>query len=94
VTHTPGPWKQGKSGGEIVSDSSQGIEYEGPWAEELLQDYGGYVVAETVALCNQAIIIAAPDLLAMLERALDALTEDFCDLYREGMEVMRKAKGE
>lgn len=63
--HTPGPWRVGKAGGAVVTDTPPA------WVKEpaTLDDcevvfYGGYVIAESIAPCDQTLIAAAPDLLA------------------------------
>ncbi|OGO45133.1 MAG: hypothetical protein A2W34_04050 [Chloroflexi bacterium RBG_16_64_32] len=64
--HTLGPWRIGAHGG-IVADVpiADGVE-----GTEDTTFYGGYLICETVAPCNQPLIAAAPDLLAALERLL------------------------
>ena len=66
---TPGPWRIGAHGG-IVADVpiADGVE-----GTEDTTFYGGYLICETVAPCNQPLIAAAPDLLAALEAEHEAL---------------------
>lgn len=72
--HTPGPWMKGKAGDSIVSDNP--VE-SGPPGCDVLEYYGGHLIAESVASCNQDLIYAAPDLLI----ALEDLAEDIADRF-------------
>ena len=68
---TPGPWRDGKYCGAIVSDSP----IEGYTQDEgSVKFYGGYVVCESVAACNMSAIIAVPIMLAAL-RAIEFETD-------------------
>jgi hypothetical protein len=64
LKHTPGPWREGKNYGAVVSDSP--IEG-GPLGADDVEHYGGYLICESVAKCNNPIIAAAPDMLAALK---------------------------
>ena len=100
ATHTPGPWRIGSHGG-IVADFpiAHGVKGTDDTAY-----YGGYLICETVAPCNQPLIAAAPDLLAALERAEEALwpsvegeTEESChpqiwDAYHGALAAIAKAR--
>jgi len=63
ATHTPRPWRVGKAGGIVADAPIDG----GVQGTEDTAFYGGYLICETVAPCNRALIAAAPDLLAALE---------------------------
>jgi hypothetical protein len=68
--NTPGPYRVGKPGGSIVSDHP--VE-NGASGHDDVEYYGGYLVAETVAPCNQPLLSAAPDLLTVASAASHAL---------------------
>jgi hypothetical protein len=60
MSHTPGPWREGKWGGSVVTDTPpdrMGYVYEILW-------YGGYVICESASRTDISVISAAPDLLA------------------------------
>jgi hypothetical protein len=79
--HTPGPWRRGKASDSIVSD--QPVQ-DGPGGPDCVEYYGGHLIAESVALCNQPVLIAAPDLLETLRMVRDA--DDDC--RRDGLQVI------
>lgn len=79
---TAGPWRRAVGEidyGAVVADTSPRLPPE--TAERAFYDareveaYGGYVIAESIAPQNLAIIAASPDLLAACEMALEALRE-------------------
>lgn len=80
MKHTPKPWADGGPADSIVSQSNEGLApYTHTYSEECLAYYGGYVIAESVAPCNKAVLKAAPDLLIACELAkslLEALRID------------------
>lgn len=55
---TPGPWRFGKTGDSIVSDSAQGLNVHGVGDLDQLDYYGGNLIAESVTRANAARIIA------------------------------------
>lgn len=65
--HTKGPWRRGKNGG-IVADHP--IE-DGVRGTDDVVYYGGHLIAETVAEVNASLLIAAPDMLALLRELID-----------------------
>ena len=67
AVHTPGPWREGKWGGSVVSDTPI---QEGVPGSEDVDYYGGYLIGDSIAVCNRPIIIAAPDMLAALTELL------------------------
>lgn len=72
--HTPGPWRKGIPLGSIISDHRIFFDSITRFSEsELLKDYGGYLVCESVAYQNENIIIAAPDMLIVLRDTLKLL---------------------
>lgn len=54
--HTPGPWRRGNACNSIVADEPTG-EIGG---SDVVEYYGGHLVAESVADRNIPIIVAAP----------------------------------
>lgn len=75
--HTPGPWKKGKTADSIVSDSNEGI---GQLHDtDTVEFYGGFVVAESVASCNEGLIMLAPDMKQWLEKI--AIVNCTCDSW-------------
>lgn len=91
--NTPGPWRAGKAGDQIVADVP--IE-NGPGGSDSVDYYGGYLVAESVAPCNQPLIAAAPDLLASCKELREALAAsmrvlDAANLQDAFLEAMHAA---
>lgn len=73
--HTPAPWEY-KNHGVVTQTPDKQVEYhDTPWvkAETLLQDYGGYLVCETVTEANGHLIAAAPELLSAIDALLSAI---------------------
>ncbi len=97
MTHTPGPWREGKTADAIVADSPEGLPpYSYP---EVLEHYGGYVVAESVAPCNKPLIMAAPDLLEACKAVLqyvddhDSVVGAWGEIYEMLQKAVAKAEG-
>lgn len=91
--HTPGPWKAKKSsGGKYIAISGSASDYFVDLDCEVDSDDKDQEIAEA----NAALIAAAPDLLAALERATLLLTEigQTPIPVHEFREVIAKAKGE
>jgi hypothetical protein len=65
MSHTPGPWREGKNYGSVVADHP--IEG-GIMGSDDVEAYGGYLIAESIARCNNPIIAAAPLMLALLKK--------------------------
>lgn len=61
TNHTRGPWRIGKCYGAVVADVpvNAGLDNDHPEA------YGGHLIAESVAVCNQPLIATAPELLEL-----------------------------
>lgn len=59
ATHTPGPWRIGKSYGAVVADHP----VPGVRGSDDVKAYGGHMVGESIARQNLALIAAAPELL-------------------------------
>lgn len=72
--HFPGPWIDSPEASDaIVAPNAQ------PRYQHEIKDYGGVLVAESIAPCNKPVIRRAPSMLALLEKALpiiDAEAED------------------
>ena len=97
--HTPGPWRKGKTMDSIVGDDPTARE-SGTGHEEI-EYYGGFCVAESVLPRNQALIIAAPELLEALEAChaciVSMMPHEPCDLPPAALQAIAaiaKAKGE
>lgn len=86
LLHTPGPWREGKNCGAIVADTAEGLSVNGTYCDESKEYYGGYLIAETVASANKALIIEAPELLKSLEEMTAFAINERASLY-SGMEV-------
>lgn len=69
--HYPAPWIDGKPSDAIVAKYPP----EGYDNTQLIEDYGGYLIAETVAPCNKPLIKAAPDMYAKLVEVERVITE-------------------
>jgi len=63
--HTPGPWRVGRNGGCVVSDTPSENAIPGSDAVEY---YGGHLIGESITKANAAFIAAAPETAAELER--------------------------
>lgn len=59
--HTPGPWRQGRTGGCVVADSEHATHKDQEY-------YGGNLVCESIHSPNIPIICAAPELLTLLRQ--------------------------
>ena len=69
--HFPGPWIDSpKASDAIVAPNAQ------PGYGHEINDYGGVLVAESIASCNKPIIRRAPSMLALLEKALPIIEEE------------------
>lgn len=73
--YTPGPWRPGKNGGEVVSDHplpgyiERGINS----GHDHVSYYGGYLIAESIwRKEDRDLIAAAPELLDALKNLLSA----------------------
>lgn len=66
--HTKGPWRVGKCGMSIVADYP--IEG-GVRGTNDVEAEGGHLVAETVAKVNVLLLIAAPEMLSLLQELID-----------------------
>ena len=87
--HTPGPWREGKTGGTVVCDTPIG----GDMGHDVIEYYGGHLVAESIGRkADVALIAAAPDLLAALEitrgQWIHSVNAEQC------LSAIAKAKGE
>ncbi|MFG0231783.1 hypothetical protein [Achromobacter sp. 413638] len=71
TTHTPGPWRIGKCHGAVVAD----VPVNAGLDNDHIEAYGGHLIAESIAICNQPLIAAAPDLLAGAEAAWNCIAE-------------------
>ena len=103
--HTPGPWVDSPGSGDaIISTNHDAIQAEidrgGPFTKEALEDYGGYVIAESVAPNNKALIKAAPEMLTACKsmraainayRDTDISTMAFFGLLCEGETLVNAA---
>ena len=89
MKHTPGPWRVGKNYASVVADHPV-PEIRG---SDDTEAYGGHLICESAAECNQALIAAAPELLAACKAALGAFEQnnaiDWGDLER----AIAKAEG-
>lgn len=56
---TPTPWRVGKNGTSIVSDSPDGLTLGGATGDDAIEYYGGNLIAESVSPENAAFIVAA-----------------------------------
>jgi hypothetical protein len=64
---TPGPWRRGKAGGCVVSDSNENLTVRGAYESGCIEYYGGYLIGESMTPSNAALISAAPDMYRMLK---------------------------
>lgn len=88
--HTPGPWRAGKTGGAVVSDTA--IEH-GPGGCDCVEYYGGHLIGESIAKCNVALIAAAPELLHAAKHALES-AESVIHEYLDGTRALKQALAE
>lgn len=65
--HTKGPWRRGACGGIVADYPVEG----GVHGTDEVDFYGGHLIAETVAEVNAPLLIAAPDMLALLQELVD-----------------------
>ena len=72
IQHTPGPWVDGNPSDAIVTKTKP----KGYDNTTLIEEYGGYLIAETVAPCNKPLIKRAPSMLALLEKALPIIDDE------------------
>jgi hypothetical protein len=66
---TPGKWRPGKNGGEVVADSPLGA-HDDACSH---QHYGGNLICESVHPANQRFIAAAPSMFDELDVMQDAI---------------------
>lgn len=64
TNHTRGPWRIGKCYGAVVADVPVNAGLDNDHTEA----YGGHLVAESIAVCNQPLIAAAPELWKALDQ--------------------------
>lgn len=64
---TSGPWKQGKYGNSVVSDSAHSITIRGAIGNDAREYYGGNLICESVSGNNIPLIAIAPEMFALLE---------------------------
>lgn len=78
TAHTPGPWRVDKTGVVVVTDAmppytyGDNGEYQRPYI--VCQSWMYVTAPREVACANARLIAAAPELLALLERAVGILT--------------------
>lgn len=82
MSHTPGPWREGNTVGAVVADAD--VEG-GPLGYDAFQYYGGNLIAESVAPCNQPLIAAAPEMLAALRQITEYDNCDVCPMCSHHM---------
>jgi len=70
--HFPAPWVDGIPSDAIVAKQMP----EGYDNTTLIEEYGGYLVAETVAPCNKPLIKRAPSMLGLLEKAWPIIAQE------------------
>jgi hypothetical protein len=92
--YTPGPWRIGKMG-SVVTDTPPNAEYAASKdAKDIMEWYGGYVVAESIGYQDQSLIAAAPDLLTVCESLLNEGAEMASYQKIALRAAVRKARGE
>lgn len=69
MMHTKGPWRRGKVYQSVACDTSNGVI--GNSASEV-ENYGGYLIAESIAPQNIPVITAGPEMLEALRVLRDA----------------------
>ncbi len=69
MSHTPGPWRVGKSGGAVVADTPVRL----IGGSDDVQHYGGHLIAESIALQNCDLIAAGPEMFDALQQARAAI---------------------
>ena len=87
--HTPGNWKKGLSSSEVISDQPPGDDRFQVCTPRSIENYGGYLIAESVNPENQALIAAAPDL---LQAAINFLFDYEEDNTEEEMPLITEFK--
>lgn len=94
--HTPGPWRLGKNGDDVVADEPAGHNSDAG----ALNYYGGHLVAESICGKNRDLIAMAPQILLALEDAAGifrGLVDDI-PLLRQRVEaydnLIAKARGD
>lgn len=65
---TAGPWRIGKHGGSVVSDTAVA---HGPGGCDCVEYYGGHLIAESISSANAKLIAAAPDMVELLAELVD-----------------------
>lgn len=95
--HDPGPWIQGKTNDSIITTNVLNTR------PEIIEWYGGEVIAETVKNNNKPVIMAAPDLLTCLKWAMDWIVlwandtprkqwdSEFADKYEFALRTLLRA---
>lgn len=77
--HTPGLWRIGKNGSEVISDFKENLSVRGAYEDGCVEYYGGYLIGESISKCNLSLISAAPDLLEAAKNLLvNALDREEC----------------
>jgi len=69
---TPGPWREGKTCGAVVADTSKNITVGGAYGDDAEKYYGGCLIGESIAPGNVALIKLAPEMFDLLHRISEA----------------------
>lgn len=78
MTHTKGPWLDSPGASDaIISQDEDAIKEElglgGPFTQQALDDYGGFIICESVVPNNKPLIKAAPYLYGVCKLWLGAV---------------------
>lgn len=65
LKYTPGPWRVGIHGA-VVSDTTKNLYILGSYGEDDFSYYGGYLICESVARGNAALLSLAPEMFELL----------------------------
>lgn len=88
--HTPGPWKA--SGFADVGLTHPGASFRIIWSPSESMDVA--YAAPTASPADEALLAAAPELLAALERIMRRAADCVCSECEQAHAAIKKAKGE
>ena len=100
---TPGPYRAGKFGCSVISDSNEGLTIPGAYEKEAFEYYGGYMIAESVSPNNVSLIAASTELFDALNSLVSSVmahpdytgeeNEEWTDLVELAEKALKKARG-
>jgi len=98
MRHTPGPWREGKWGGAVVSDHP--VEGGGNPDAETIAAYGRQLICESATTANRQLIMAAPEMFHLLQLIVSEFESDpmstqcfdLSAIVKPSIELIRKLK--